>query len=54
VYYRQERFSGDFQRVIALPADVDPERVEAKYVDGVLHIKAQKRETAKRRQIAVH
>lgn len=53
VYYRQERFSGGFQRVIALPQEVDPDRVEAKYVDGVLHIKAQKRETAKRRQISV-
>jgi HSP20 family protein len=53
VYYRQERFSGDFQRVIALPRDVDPDRVDAKYVDGVLHIKAHKRETAKRREITV-
>ena len=52
-YYRQERFNGGFQRVIALPQDVDPERVQAKYVDGVLHIKAPKRETAKRRQINV-
>jgi len=39
--------------VIALPGDVDPDRVEANYVDGVLHIKAQKRESAKRRQITV-
>src|SRR5579875_2703806 len=32
-YYRQERFSGEFRRVISLPEDVDPERVQAKYVD---------------------
>ena len=53
-YYRQERFSGPFQRVIALPEDVDPNRVEAKYNDGVLQITARRRESAKPRQIAVH
>ena len=53
-YYRQERFSGPFQRVIALPEDVDPDRVEAKYNDGVLQITARRRESAKPRQIAVH
>ncbi|HEY7758986.1 MAG TPA: Hsp20/alpha crystallin family protein, partial [Burkholderiales bacterium] len=26
-YYRQERFGGAFRRVIALPDDVDPDRV---------------------------
>ena len=53
-YYRQERFSGPFQRVIALPDDVDPDRVEAKYNDGILQITARRRESAKPRQIAVH
>jgi HSP20 family protein len=53
-YYRQERFSGPFQRVIALPEDVDPDRVEAKYNDGVLQITARRRESAKPRQITVH
>ena len=53
-YYRQERFSGPFQRVIALPDDVDPDRVEAKYNDGVLQITARRRESAKPRQVAVH
>lgn len=52
-YYRQERFSGPFQRVIALPDDVDPDRVEAKYRDGILHITAKRRESAKPRQISV-
>ena len=53
MYYRQERFSGAFQRVIALPQDVDPDRIEARYVDGVMHVNAKKREMAKRRQITV-
>jgi HSP20 family protein len=52
-YYRQERYSGPFQRVIELPDDVDPERVQARYRDGILHITAQRRESAKPRQITV-
>lgn len=53
-YYRRERFDGDFRRVVTLPDDVDPERVEAKYRDGVLHITIQRRESARPRQITVN
>jgi HSP20 family protein len=53
-YYRRERFSGDFRRIIQLPDDVDPDRVEAKYRDGVLHISVQRREAARPRQITVN
>lgn len=52
-YYRQERYDGDFRRVISLPDDVDPDRVEAKYKDGVLQITVQRREAARPRQIVV-
>lgn len=52
-YYRKERFEGDFRRVITLPEDVDPDRVEAKYRDGVLQISVQRKETARPRQIQV-
>lgn len=52
-YYRKERFSGAFRRVISLPEDVDPERVAASYQDGVLHVTVQRREAAKPRQIEV-
>jgi HSP20 family protein len=52
-YYRRERYSGPFRRVIALPDDVDPDRVDAKYRDGVLQITVQRRETAKPRQIEI-
>jgi HSP20 family protein len=52
-YYRRERYDGDFRRVITLPDDVDPERVEAKYRDGVLQITIQRREAARPRQITV-
>lgn len=52
-YYRQERFSGEFRRVISLPEDVDPERVQAKYVDGIVQIGVQRRESARPRQIEI-
>jgi len=53
-YYRQERFDGDFKRVLTLPEDADPERVTAKYSDGVLHITVERREAARPRQITVN
>ena len=53
-YYRQERFAGEFRRVITLPDDVDPDRVNASYRDGVLHISIQRRESARPRQISVN
>ena len=53
-YYRQERFGGEFRRVISLPEDVDPERVQAKYVDGIVQIGVQRRESARPRQIEIH
>lgn len=53
-YYRQERFDGEFRRVISLPDDVDPERVEAKYRDGILQITVQRREATQPRHIQVN
>jgi len=53
-YYRQERFGGEFRRAISLPEDVDPERVQAKYVDGIVQIGVQRRESARPRQIEIH
>jgi HSP20 family protein len=53
-YYRQERFDGEFRRVITLPDDADPDRVEAKYRDGVLQITVQRREAVRPRQITVN
>jgi HSP20 family protein len=53
-YYRQERFSGEFRRVISLPEDLDPEQVQAKYVDGIVQIAVQRRESARPRQIEIH
>jgi len=52
-YYRRERFSGEFRRAITLPEDADPERVEAKYSNGMLLVTIGRRESAKPRQIEV-
>lgn len=51
--YRRERFNGAFRRVIALPEDVDPDKVEASYRDGVLQVTVQRREEVKPRRIEV-
>jgi len=49
-----ERFEGRFRRVLTLPDDADPERVDAKMRDGVLHITVQRRESAQPRRIDIH
>ena len=53
-YYRRERYDGDFHRVIALPDDADPDRVDARYTNGVLHVTVHRRQAAKPRHIEVH
>jgi HSP20 family protein len=52
-YHRRERAEGAFSRTIALPAEIDAERVEARYADGVLELTLPKAESAKPRQIVV-
>ena len=53
-YYRKERFSGEFRRVISLPEDVEPDRVDAKYTDGIVQITVQRRAAAQPRRIEIH
>jgi len=48
-----ERFTGRFRRVVTLPDDVDPNAVQAKYRDGVLHISIQRRAEAQPRRISI-
>ena len=48
-----ERSFGRFERVWALPDDVDSEKVEAGYLDGVLHLQIAKTAAAKPRVIAI-
>lgn len=52
-YYRRERYNGEFRRAVTLPADVDPEKVEAVYNNGVLHITVIRREVSKPKQVKI-
>ncbi len=52
-YYRRECFYGTFERSISLPAEVDIEKAEANYKDGVLEIILPKKEVSKPKQIKV-
>lgn len=52
--HAQERFAGSFRRVISLPEDADPSKVDASFQDGVLHITVAKRESSRPRRIAVN
>ncbi len=52
-YYRKERFSGKFRRVIALPEGLDTSQIEAKYSNGILNISIKKKEEEKAKKIEV-
>ena len=52
-YHRKERAEGLFSRTVSLPVEIDAERVDARYVDGVLTLTLPKAEAAKPRQILV-
>ena len=43
-FYRSERIFGTFKRSFTLPVEVDSEKVEAKFEDGMLHISMKKLE----------
>ena len=51
--YAQERVAGPFRRVVSLPEDADPGRVNASYRDGFLRVSVGKRESSKPRRIEV-
>ncbi len=53
-YYRRERFSGTFKRVISLPESVDPAKTEATYEAGILTVTINKKEEQRSRKIAVN
>lgn len=51
--YAQERFAGSFRRVVSLPEDADPAKVDATYRDGILRIRVAKRESSRPRRIEI-
>ena len=52
-YHSRERYSGEFSRSVSLPEEVDPDRVEATYRDGVLRIAISRKEAVRPRKIEV-
>jgi HSP20 family protein len=52
-YIRVERAYGSFVRSFTLPQNVDPEKIKAKYTEGVLEVTIPKKEEAKPKQIKV-
>ncbi|HOE94949.1 MAG TPA: Hsp20/alpha crystallin family protein [Candidatus Sumerlaeota bacterium] len=53
-YHRNERAAGRFVRTFTLPAEVEQDKVDAEYRDGLLTITLPKAEAAKPRQITVN
>lgn len=53
-YYRKERAYGKFVRTFSLSSDVTPDKINASYKDGVLHITIPKAEASKPKQITIH
>jgi HSP20 family protein len=52
-YRRVERSFGSFERMFALPADVEPEKISANFANGLLEVHVPKKEGAKARSIKV-
>ncbi|MDA7088419.1 Hsp20/alpha crystallin family protein [Pseudomonas sp. SA3-5] len=51
--YANERFAGPFKRTVSLPGDADPEKVQAHYRNGVLHITVARQESAQPKRIDI-
>lgn len=52
-YHRRERPEGEFSRTVTLPSEFDTERVQARYVDGILTLTLPKPEAVKPRRVTV-
>ncbi len=53
-YHRREREAGKFSRVLALPGDIAPSKIEAKLSNGILTISVPKAEESKPRKITIN
>lgn len=52
-YFTKERFYGEFQRSITLPNNINSDKIEAKYKNGVLEINVPKKESKNMRKIEI-
>lgn len=52
-YHRKERAEGSFNRTVTLPTEINADKVDAKYSDGVLTLTLPKAEETKPRRIKV-
>ena len=52
-YYRREIRYGAFHRVLSLPVSVDADKAEARFENGMLHLKLPKAEALRPKQIKV-
>jgi HSP20 family protein len=53
-YYRSERAYGAFIRTLPLPAEINAEKVEAIFKNGVLEVRLPKSEAAKKKEIKIN
>jgi HSP20 family protein len=51
--HRRERISGEFDRTISLPVELDPDGIKAEYQDGILALFLPRSERAKPRSIKI-
>jgi len=51
--HRRERVAGDFDRTISLPVELDPNRIEAEYRNGMLSLTLPRAESDKPKSIKV-
>jgi HSP20 family protein len=52
-YYRQERLTGSFQRIVSLGSPVDKDKVTARFENGILRVGLPKAEAVKPRKISI-
>lgn len=52
-YHRAEIYFGDFRRVVELPWDADPNRVDAVYREGLLEVRLRRAPAPVRREIEI-
>lgn len=52
-YYRRERSFGSFQRSFTLPPVTNPDKIKAKFKEGVLEIEIPKPEESNPRQVSI-